>query len=252
MADLVGQLLGKYRLIHRLGIGGVAQVYLGENIIVPQMIQAIKVLSPVSADGAAAFEQEARTLRRLTHPHILKILDFGISAEGIPYLVMPYQSNGNVRQEYPSGLELSLATVVGMIKQVANALTYAHTRARPIIHGNIKPSNILLGPSYDLLLSDFGTIMRLPQEAPTQALLQSSVSCAYVAPEQLLSPGKPEYLSAATDQYALGVLAYDLLTGEWPFHGEVQVMRHQKIHDAPSALRAKRPDISPEVEQVIV
>lgn len=251
MADFVGHLLGKYRLFHKLGVGGLAQVYLGENIIVPQMIQAIKVLSNVSAEGAAAFEQEARTLARLHHPHLLTIVDYGMSSQGIPYLVMPYKSNGNLRQEYPSGLVLNLETIVDWIKQLADALTSVHSRVPPIIHGNIKPSNILIDRDYGFLLSDFGSIMRLSPGATTQMRPQSPISVAYAAPEQLLSPGNPVQLSAATDQYALGVLVYDLLTGEWPFQGDEQAMIKQKLEHSPLALHTKRPDLSPEVEHVV-
>ena len=250
MTDFVGHLF-KYRLIHKLGVGGLAQVYLGENIIVPQMIQAIKVLSHLSTEGTAAFKQEARTLSRLQHPHIIKILDYGTSSQGIPYLVMPYRSNGNVRQEYPAGLVLSLETVIDVIKQLADALTYAHTRVPPLIHGNIKPPNILIDQNYALLLSDFGSVMRLQQGDATQMLPQSPITIAYAAPEQLLSPGNPSQLSAATDQYALGVLVYELLTGEWPFHGDSQEMIQQKLNDAPPALHTKRPDIPPEVERIV-
>ncbi len=251
MTDFVGHLIGKYRLIHKLGVGGLAQVYLGENSIIPQMIQAIKVLTHLSTEGAAAFEKEARTLSRLHHPHIIKILDYGISSQGIPYLVMPYKSNGNVRQEFPSGLVLSLETVIDFIKQLADALTYAHTRVPPLIHGNIKPPNILIDQNDALLLSDFGSVMRLQQGETAQMLPQSAITIAYAAPEQLLSPGNPGYLSAATDQYALGVLVYELLTGEWPFHGDAQEMIQQKLNDAPPALHTERPDIPPEVERIV-
>ncbi len=251
MADLVGQTFGKYRLIHKLGVGGVAQVYLGENLFIPQMIKAIKVLSHLSAN-AAAFAQEARTLATLTHPHIIKLLDYGTSAHGMSYLVMPYQSNGNLRQEYPLGLVLSLETVVDFIQQLADALTYAHTRVPPIIHGNIKPQNILIGQNNELLLSDFGSALPPQQGSIPQTSPLPPVTLAYAAPEQLASPGNPDRVSAATDQYALGVLVYDLLTNAWPFHGDEQAMGIQKLNAAPSPLRTNRPDIPPEVDRVVM
>ncbi|SRR5579883_1148616 len=251
MADLVGQTFGKYRLIHKLGIGGLAQVYLGENILIPQMIKAIKVFSHLSTD-AAAFKREAQTLAALHHPHMIQIVDYGISAQGIPYLVMPYQSNGNVRQEYPSGLALGLKIVVDFIKQLADALTYAHTRVPPIIHGNLKPQNILIAQNNELLLSDFGSVMRLQSEPLNQVFPQSLVALVYAAPEQFPSLDRPGHASAATDQYALGVLAYELLTSEWPFQGGEQAIKMQKLSDTLPPLRTKSPALSFEVERVVL
>jgi serine/threonine protein kinase len=252
MDDFVDQIFGKHRLIHKLGVGDAAQVYLGENSIIPQIIKAIKVFSNLSAVAAGAFEQEARTLARLNHPHLLRIEDYGMSSKGIPYLVMPYQSNGNLRQEYPAGLVLSLETVVDFVKQLAEALTYLHTRVPPIIHGNLKPQNILIGRNYELLLSDFGSVMRLQQGNPPQRPPPSPITIAYAAPEQLPLSGNPHLLSTATDQYALSLLTYELLTNDWPFRGDEQAMSKQKLSDAPPALRTKRPDISPEVERVVL
>ena len=153
MPNRVGQQLGNYRLIRLLGRGGFAEVYLGEHIRLNTMA-AIKVLQTQLEDtDANSFLIEAKTIAQLEHPHIIRILDFDIE-EGIPFLVMSYAPNGTLRQRYPRGTRLPLPTVVSYIKQVADALQYAHDAK--LIHRDIKPENMLLGKRDEVLLSDFG------------------------------------------------------------------------------------------------
>src|ERR1700730_18572977 len=153
MADLVGQQLGNYRLTRLIGRGGFAEVYLGEHQRLKTQA-AIKVLrTQLADDDIEDFLKEARIVAHLEHPHIVRILDFDVE-ETTPFLVMSYAPNGNLRQRHAKGTLLSLESIMSYIKQIADALQYAHDEK--LIHRDIKPENMLLGRHNDVLLSDFG------------------------------------------------------------------------------------------------
>ena len=137
----VGQKIGSYQLIRVLGEGGFAEVYLGEHIHLGSQA-AIKILyNQLTHEDIDTFRSEARTLVRLIHPHIVRILDFGIENK-IAFLVMDYAPNGTLRQRHPRGSVLSLPTVVSYVKQIAESLQFAHNEK--IIHRDIKPENMPL------------------------------------------------------------------------------------------------------------
>ena len=153
MADRVGQQLGNYRLVRLIGSGGFADVYLGEHVYLNTPV-AVKILqAKVADDDLQGFLNEARTIAHLVHPHIVRVMDFGVQDE-IPFLVMDYASNGTLRKLHPKGTQLPLSTIVSYVKQVAFALQYAHDEK--FIHRDIKPENMLLGRRTEVLLSDFG------------------------------------------------------------------------------------------------
>src|SRR5436305_14958230 len=140
MDDLVGQQFGNYRLIRLIGQGGFADVYLSEHIRHKTSV-AVKVLHrQLASDNVKILLNEARTFR-LKHPHIVQLLDFGLERD-YPFLVMEYAPNGSLRQHYPKGTQLPLIDIVSYVKQVADALQYAHDEG--IIHRDIKPDNMLL------------------------------------------------------------------------------------------------------------
>src|SRR5437763_16474747 len=139
MADHVGQRLGHYRLMRLLGHGGFADVYLGEHMLLGTTI-AVKLLhTQVSSEDTVQFQQEARILASLKHPHIVRVLDFGIE-EQTPYLVMEYAPKRTLRTRHSQGTMLPVATVAQYVKQVAPALPYAHERK--IVHRDITPENM--------------------------------------------------------------------------------------------------------------
>src|SRR5207302_1650575 len=141
MTDRVGQQLGNYHLIRLLGRGGFAEVYLGEHLRLKTQA-AIKVLhTSLEGDDIDSFLREAQTVARLKHSHIVRVFDFDVE-EHLPFLVMDYLPNGNVRQRHPKGIALPLLTIVSYITQVASALQYAHDEK--LIHRDIKPENMLL------------------------------------------------------------------------------------------------------------
>jgi len=148
-----GQQLGNYRLERLLGRGGFAEVYLGYHLRL-QRQAAIKVLlASLSEQEVEPFEQEARVIAALDHPNIVRILDFDVQ-NGIPFLVMDYLPHGTLRQRCAQGECVPLPTVVSQVKQVAEALQYAHDQR--LIHRDVKPENMLIGRRGEVVLSDFG------------------------------------------------------------------------------------------------
>src|SRR6266566_2228994 len=243
MAERVGQQLGNYTLIRRLGEGGFAEVYLGEHIHLGTQA-AIKILhTQLSTDNVDEFRTEARTIARLVHPNIVRVLEFGIE-DKTPFLVMDYASNGTLRQRHPKGTILPLPTVVKYVKQVTDALQYAHDEK--LIHRDIKPENMLLGRRSEILLSDFG-IALVAQSSRYQSTQEMAGTMAYMPPEQI--QGKPR---PASDQYALGIVAYEWLTGDRPFHGSAIEIVTQHLAVPPAPLHEKIATISRDVEQVVM
>jgi eukaryotic-like serine/threonine-protein kinase len=242
MPDLVGQQLGNYRLVRLLGHGGFADVYLGEHVFL-QTQAAIKILQTrVTDSDMEGFVNEARTIALLKHPHIIRILDFGVQ-DNIPFLVMEYAPNGTLRQRYPKGTRLSPATIVSCVNQVASALQYAHEQK--LIHRDVKPENMLLGANHEILLGDFGIAMLL-QTSRYQA--QEVIgTVVYMAPEQL--QGQPR---SASDQYSLGIVAYEWICGDRPFKGSFTETYSQHLFVPPPSLREKIPELPLAVEQVVM
>src|SRR5712691_5757574 len=231
MAHLVGQQLGQYRLTRLLGRGGFADVYLGEQVYLESQA-AIKVLSaPLAAEAISEFLKEARTLVRLAHPRIIRLLDYGMQ-EQMPFLVMEYAPGGTLRKLHPRGQRLPLSTVVEYVKQAAEALQYAHNQR--LIHRDVKPDNLLLGRQGEILLSDFG-ISLLAHSTRSQRTEEIVGTVAYMAPEQI--QGHP---CQASDQYALGVIAYEWLSGTRPFSGSFVEIAAGHCLAEPPRLQAAR------------
>jgi serine/threonine protein kinase len=243
MTNRLGQQLGNYRLTKLLGQGGFAEVYLGEHIHLGTQA-AIKVLyTQLTNDDVDKFRAEARTIAHLIHPHIVRILEFGVQDQ-TPFLVMDYAPHGTVRQRHPKGVALPLASIIPYVKQVAEALQFAHDEK--IIHRDVKPENMLLGRGNDLLLSDFG-IALVAQSSRYQSTQDMAGTMAYMSPEQI--QGKPR---PASDQYSLGIVVYEWLSGDRPFHGSLTEMVGQHLSVPPPPLRENVPTISPTVEKVVM
>ena len=247
MADMynrIGQSIGEYRLLRLLGQGTFGTVYLAQHMH-DHTTAAVKVLHVplTSSNDVRAFLKEARMVR-LRHPHILPILDFDLSSDNLPYLVMAYADGGTLRDHHPKGSRLSYKTIDTYVQQLASALQYAHDRH--VIHRDIKPENILVYSDGTVLLSDFG-IARIGEHTNLLTLHQVSGTPAYAAPEQ--TEGKP---SLASDQYALAVVVYEWLTGERPFQGNPIAVALHHLRDAPPSLRSICPDVSLDVEQVVL
>jgi len=241
MAEYVTQMIDNYRLIRLLGHGGFGEVHLAEHIYHKTLV-ALKALPPLDQDELPNFLNEARIIR-LNHPNIIRMLDFGVDHD-TPFLVMEYAPHGTLRQRHPRGTRLSLPTLITYVQQIAEALQYAHDER--LIHRDVKPENMLVGAYNELLLSDFGAA--LVARSSFLKITQSVVGTAtYMAPEQL--EGKPCF---ASDQYALGIVVYEWLCGDTPFHGNgFQLYQCHSVTPPPS-LRARVPTLSLFVEQAVM
>jgi serine/threonine protein kinase len=245
MVDRVGQQLGSYRLIRLLGQGGFAEVYLGQHVRLNSYVAAKVLNAQLAGSDADSFQREAHTIARLLHPHIIRVFDYDI-ADGAPFLIMDYAPNGTVCNAYPKGTRVPIAHVVSYVKQVAAALQYAHNEK--VIHRDIKPENMLLGRNNEVLLSDFGIATMTQTQSSRSQLTRDIVgTVAYMAPEQL--QGKPQPTS---DQYSLGIVIYEWLTGERPFQGSFTEIAIQHVMASPRPLREKIPGIPPQLEEVIM
>ncbi len=243
MADRVGQQIGNYRLIQYLGRGGFAEVYLGEHIHI-RTFAAIKMFrTQLTKDEVDTFRNEAYLLAHLEHPHIVRVFDFGLDSD-TPFLIMDYAPNGTLRQRHPRGTQLPISTVIAYVKQLASALQYAHNQK--LVHRDIKPENMLLGRNNEVLLSDFG-IATVAQSSQVQDPQSIAGTATYMAPEQVQGKARP-----ASDQYALGVVVYEWLTGGPPFQGSFAEIATQHISTSPPPLHWKIPTVSREIEQVVL
>jgi eukaryotic-like serine/threonine-protein kinase len=243
MTDRVGEQLGNYRLVRFLGEGGFAEVYLGEHVYL-RTSAAIKVLHMrVAQEDVGNFLTEARTVANLVHPHIVRVLEFGLEGSN-PFLVMDYAPNGNLRQKHGRGTRLSSQEILPYLKQIAEALQYAHDEK--LIHRDVKPENMLINKRSEILLSDFGIALET-KSSRYQSTQDIVGTAAYMAPEQI--QGKPR---RSSDQYALGIVVYEWLTGERPFHGTFTEIATQHMLVPPPSLREKVITLSSDIEQVIM
>jgi WD40 repeat protein len=245
MTDRTGEQLGNYRLMRLLGRGGFAEVYLGEHIYL-ETTAAIKVLNArLASDDAEQFRAEARTIARLVHHHIVRVLEFGVEQE-TPYLVVDYAPNGTLRKRYPRGSRLPLQTIVSYVNQMADALHYAHMHR--VIHRDVKPENMLIGRRQEILLSDFGiALVTQSTQEGVPGLQNMAGTVAYMAPEQIQSQAV-----AASDQYALAIVVYEWLSGSRPFQGSFPEVAVKHTLVAPAPLRESMPELSPAVETVVL
>ncbi len=208
--NYIGQEIGNYRLAEKLDCGSFGCVYRAEHLHLKQHTVAIKLLHAhlASSQKSAEFLQEAQFLYDLTHPHILPILDVGIYEKNIPYLVVEYCPNGSLKQylqrKHP-GL-LSVEEAVSMLIKIGQALHHAHQHN--IVHRDLKPANILFNAKGETVLTDFGIAVLL--EGTT--FINPYGTPAYMAPEQFHG-----IVSKKSDQFALGCIAYELVTGQRPF-----------------------------------
>ncbi len=243
MAELVRQYLGNYRLSYLLGQGGFAEVYLGEHITL-KTPAAIKVLRmQLVREAQESFLHEARTIAGLDHPNIVSVFEFGVD-HYTPYLVMSYAPKGTLRRRFPRGTILSSTDVLPYVRQTAAALQYAHDRK--LVHRDIKPENLLLGTGDHVLLSDFGLAI-VSQSTNHVDFQDTAGTMAYMAPEQLQGKACP-----ASDQYALGIVVYEWLTGSWPFNGSQQEIALQHAQRSAPPLAEKVPAIPPAIEQAVM
>ncbi len=241
MSDRIGEQLANYRLIRILGQGGFADVYLGEHVYL-NTPAAIKILQMrLTDDDKRNFLDEARTIARLKHPSIVRILEYDV-VDSIPFLIMEYAPNGTLRQCHPKGTVLPPEAIIPYVRQVAAALQYAHDRK--LIHRDVKPENMLLGYKNAVLLSDFGLAVIVQSSRDRLQTVAGTVT--YMAPEQLQGRACP-----ASDQYALATVVYEWLSGERLFSGSFIEVATQHVLVPPPPLRNKLPTFPLAIDQVL-
>ena len=246
MENLSGRSFGVYRIVEPLGAGGMASVYKAYQPSVDRYV-ALKVLpSHLARDRQflGRFEQEAKALANLQHPHILPVHDFGES-DGFTYLVMSFVNNGTLAARL-QGEPLPFEQIKRVITQVGDALDCAH--AQGLVHRDVKPSNILLDERGNCLLADFGIAKILEGAEPLTVTGGLLGTPSYMSPEQ----GMGQAIDGRSDVYALGVILYEMATGRVPFVAETPLavlVKH--IHDPLPAPRQINPHISDGLERMI-
>ncbi len=239
--DLSGRQIGDYRLLRRLGRGGMADVYLAEQQSLRRQI-AFKVLKRELAKDdtyVRRFHMEAQAAAALVHANIVQIHEVGC-ADGLHYIAQEYVAGQNLRELVSRRGAMSAKLTVSVLRQVASALTKAAEQG--IIHRDIKPENIMLTPGGEVKVADFG-LARVTAAGESMNLTQTGMTLGtplYMSPEQV--EGRP--LDPRSDIYSLGVTSYHMLTGEPPFRGEtaLSVAVHH-VRTQPERLENRRPDL---------
>ncbi|HMA19757.1 MAG TPA: serine/threonine-protein kinase, partial [Gemmatimonadaceae bacterium] len=244
MSDkLTKALEGKYKIIREIGRGGMATVYLAEDFRHGREV-AVKVLHPdlASALGTDRFLREIRLAARLNHPHILPLFDSG-EADGFLYYVMPYIEGESLRDLLNREGRLPIDHACAIARSVAGALDYANKNK--IVHRDIKPENIMINEG-EAMVMDFG-IAKALTAASNETLTQIGMvvgTPAYVSPEQ--AAGEIE-IDGRSDQYSLGCVVYEMLSGERPFTGATaQAVLNKRFMEPAPSLRLKMKDVPDE------
>ncbi|MFN8535904.1 MAG: protein kinase [Thermomicrobiales bacterium] len=242
-----GAVLGSYQLLELLARGGMGEVYRARHRRLTDRVVAIKVMpTALAADPTflQRFEREANNVAALNHPNILPLWEYG-DQHGLPYIVMPLVMGGSLRDRM-RGRRMAPAEVLGYLRPIAGALDYAHSRG--IIHRDIKPANILLDDRGQLYVADFGIAKVMEQGA--EALTRTGTGIGtpeYMAPEQTQGITDPR-----SDVYALGIIAYEMLTGQVPYKGQTPVDIAIKHMTAPlPPLSASGEIASPPLDAVV-
>jgi serine/threonine protein kinase len=238
----------RYRVVRHLANGGMASVWEAHDELLDRSV-AVKVLAThLSEDDRARqrFEREARAAAGLSsHPNVVTIYDVGEYDDRV-FMVMELMRGGSVADRLRSGKEIPQATVIDWLHEAAAGLDAAHEAN--IVHRDIKPANLLLDERDRLAIADFG-IARIAQEDQLTLTGQVLGTASYISPEQAM--GEPA--NAASDRYALAVVAYELLAGSRPFQGEhfaAQARAH--VEDAPDPPSQRRPGLPPALDAVLL
>jgi serine/threonine protein kinase len=253
MKDLTGKTWGRFQIIEERGRGGMAVVYKAYDGVLQRTV-ALKVLLPaLAADEGFThrFRQEAITAANLRHPNIVVIFDVG-AYDRFQFIVMEYLEGPTLQQELQtlasagSKGALPLWRVLRMVEQLASALDYAH--GQRLVHRDVKPANIMIGHGDHVTLTDFG-LVKAVHGAKVTGEGAAVGTLKYMSPEQ--AAGKE--LDSRSDIYALGVVVYEMLSGEAPFTGTTPYQTlHALMHQPPPPLSRVTPSISPAIEQVVL
>lgn len=243
-----GYLLGeRYRIIDTLGEGGMANVYLAEDIILQRKV-AVKILRldlQNEPQTQARFQREALATSELSHPNIVSVLDVGTD-HGLPYMVMEYVDGPDLKEYIRQNAPLDLHEVIRIMDQILSAVALAHKHN--VIHRDLKPQNILMDKRGNIKIADFGIAVALNQSSVTQT---NSVmgSVHYMSPEQT----RGGLVTKQSDIYSLGIILYELITSTVPFNGDTPVSIALKHAQEPiPSIRKKDQSVPQALENVVL
>ena len=254
---------GRYHIRGLIGRGGMAAVFLADWPNMDLRI-AIKVMDPYLLDQETfvqRFLQEARTIAKLRHRHIIRVYDSG-NVDDLFYFCMDYYPGRSMEEVLAAESPLPIPVVKLWLSQAADALGYAHRQTRPVVHRDVKPSNMLLDKEGEVVLTDFG-IAKVRDVGQTVRSLSLTMpgsvlgTPAYISPEQasmVLNPeGSPDAgkATSASDQYSLGVVGYEMLCGEPPFSGDLVPLCAAHAEQEPPDILTRRPDCPPELARIV-
>ena len=244
---MVGEVIAeRYELEELVGSGGMSSVYRADDRLLERQV-ALKILhEQLSADGehVERFRSEARAVAQLSHPNIVTVIDRG-EQDGRQFIVFEYIDGENLKALVDRRGQLPEREALDLVLPVAHALAFAHHHG--LVHRDVKPQNVLLAEGGEIKVTDFGIARALDVDGLTQTGTVMGTS-DYIAPEQ----ARGDKATAQTDIYSLGIVLYELLIADVPFHGDNFVavaLRH--INDPAPGVRERRPDISPRLDAAI-
>jgi serine/threonine-protein kinase len=247
---LTAALADRYRIERELGAGGMATVYLAEDLKHHRKV-AVKVLRPDLAAtlGSERFLREIEVAARLQHPHILALHDSG-EADGFLYYVMPFIEGVSLRERLAEQGELPVSDALRILTELVEALAYAHGQG--VVHRDLKPDNIMLSGRHPLVM-DFGIAKAVSEATGRQTLTTAGVALgtpAYMAPEQATAD---PHVDHRADLYAIGVIGYELLTGQPPFTGmSAQQILAAQVTESPAPISTRRPTVAPVLDALLM
>jgi serine/threonine protein kinase len=245
----IGKVIAGYRVEERVGRGGMGVVYRAEHLNLRRRA-AIKIIAPDLAESEGfreRFTREARIAAALEHPNIVTVYDIEPVGDSIQ-MVMSWIEGEDLQRVLEREGALAPDRAARLLDQMAAALDHAHLRDHPVLHRDIKPSNIMIGPHERAILTDFG-IARLIGDVSLTQTGQMVGTPAFMAPEVV----QGVEADARADVYALGVVLYQMLTGQAPFRAETPLaLLHAHVHTPPPAPRTVVPGLPPAVDQVLL
>ena len=239
---------GGYRVERELGGGGMSRVFVAEEIALGRRV-VVKVLPPEMGAGVNAerFRREIQLAASLQHPHIVPLLNAG-QTDDLVWYTMPLIEGQSLREKLTREGELPVGDAVRILRDVADALAFAHQRG--VVHRDVKPDNVLLSGRH-AVVTDFG-VAKAISEAAGSSLTSAGVALgtpAYMAPEQATASPAVDHRA---DIYALGAMAYEMLTGSPLFGGDAQAVLRAHVVEAPTAVSVRRPAVPPALDALVM